>query len=739
MKFFEWSPEFKRERKILGFSILGFLGLFILFVTYVIITMPDLSELENPEIDLSTQIISSDNKVLGNYFREYRVNARLDSISINVRNALIATEDKRFVSHSGIDPYSFLTLFYRNLLKGQKSGGSTITMQLSRNLYDAVGQERNIFRKAKELIVAVILERMYSKDEILASYLNTVSFGGNSYGIQAGSRVFFNKDCKNLELHEAALLVGMLKGTSYFNPINHPKRALNRRNTVIALMVENNFISEGKGEKYKAMPMGVKYQAESHNEGLAPYFREYLRKWLKKWSEERGYSLYKDGLKVYTTIDAKMQFYAEEAVKLHLSNLQPVFDKQLSGKEPWKKNPEILKRAMKQSYRYLYAKNTLKKTESEILREFNTKISMNVFSWNGSFDTIMSPWDSLIFYNRFLETGMMVVDPYNGHIKVWVGGIDHKYFQYDHVKQGKRQVGSTFKPFVYGAAFESGKFSPCDELLNQPVYFYREDGSVLWSPKNADGKIGGKLTLRRALANSVNMITAQVIKAIGPEVVAEYAYKMGIESKLDPVPSLSLGTTDLSVYELTGAYSTFVNKGIWNEPVFVTRIEDKNGNVIQEFVGERREALSEATAYQMVDMLKGVVNEPGGTAASLRSSKYGLTMELGGKTGTTQNQSDGWFMGISPHLVAGIWVGCADRNVHFSSLAYGQGARLALPIFGYFMKGVYADSELSMPIGSFSVPDNFQIELDCNKYRIKQGNYNSGQEDEPSKSSLNYD
>lgn len=766
MSWLTFSPEFSAQRRTLFWILGGGVGFFLLFVGYVVLTMPDLQrDIENPQIDLSSQIFASDvddsgrNVLLGNfYFNEFRENVTLDSISPHVVNALIATEDKRFFEHAGIDLKGLFVAVFDALTRANFRGASTITMQLARNLYDqqtgyyleqqdeAEGGKRWIdlkfLRKIKEMIVAVVLERLYTKEEIITSYLNTVSFGGNTYGIQAGAKVYFGKHCAELDIHEAALLVGMLKGTSRYNPVisaRSRERSLNRRNTVIELMATNGYISTEQADTFKAKDLSVKYSPINHNSGMATFFREYLRKDLKKWARERGFNLYTSGLKIYTTIDSRMQRYAEQAVAEHLSDLQKMFDQHIKGKEPWKTDPSILTRAMRQSHRYLHAKHVLGKSDAEIRKEFNQPVEMEIFVWeNGKRshkDTLFTPWDSLAYYNKFLETGFVSLDPTNGHIKAWVGGIDHNFFQYDHVKQGKRQVGSTFKPFVYTAAFDNG-FSPCDEMLNQPVYFYREDGSLLWSPKNADGKFGGKLTLRRALATSVNLITAQIIKQIGPEVVVDYAHKMGIESPLEAVYSLCLGTTDLSVLELTGAYATIANKGRWNEPIYLIRIEDKHGKIIEEFKGVSREAISEETAYLMVDMLKGGVNEPGGTAGRLRF-RYGIQYDIGGKTGTTQNHSDGWFVGISPKLVSGVWVGCADRSVHFRSITYGQGANMALPIWGLYMQKVYADKDINLPRDPFERPASFNIELDCRKYRIQQGQYESGEESR--QSSVDFD
>lgn len=705
---------------------LVFLGFFLaivavvgLFIWNVSTTLPPMDVIENPQTDLSTQIYTSDGKLIRNLFsEEHRISVKLNEISPHVLNALIAAEDIRFYQHSGIDPKALFAIV-KDMARGKKArGGSTVTMQLARNLYDQIGRERTIIRKLKEMVVAVLLERSYTKDEIVAAYLNTVSFVGNTYGIQNGSMEYFQKSAADLDVQEAALLVGLLKGTYQYNPRSKPEAAMNRRNTILTQMDQYGFLDDLPVDSLKALPLGLEAKSDYRDLGLAPYFTEHLRQWLKEWCKKTGHDLYRDGLKVYTTIDSRMQHYAEQSMREHLSELQPIFDKHIDGREPWRTDSTFLVRAMRKSYRYIRGKND-GFTEKQILAEFNTPTQMDLFNWAGEVkDTTLTPWDSLKYYARFLETGFVSIDPSNGHVKAWVGGINHKYFKYDHVFQGKRQVGSTFKPFVYTAAFDNGS-SPCELELNQPVFFYNEKGKMIWSPKNADGKIGGFMTLRRGLATSTNMITARVMKRVGPNLVCEWARKMGIETDLECVPSLALGTTDLSVYELTGAYCTFANRGIHLPPVFVTKIEDRNGNILQEFESEGREAITEETAYMMLDMLKGVVREPGGTGGRL-IYRFKLNNEIGGKTGTTQNHSDGWFMGVTPYLVSGTWVGCSDRTMRFRSLQYGQGASLALPIFGKYMQKVYADSTIAMPKDPFQKPQSFEVELDCEKFDYKR-------------------
>ncbi|MCS7074354.1 MAG: transglycosylase domain-containing protein, partial [Bacteroidia bacterium] len=594
--------------------------------------MPSLAGLENSLKDFSTQIISADGQLLGSLYQDKdRVFVRLEEIPKHTREALVATEDRKFYQHSGVDMQAVLSIFYSRLISRQQRGGSTITQQLSRNIYEReVGKDRSIWRKVKEAIAAILLERRYTKDEIMMYYFNTVSFGGTSYGIQAASKMYFNKPCQELEPHEGALLIALLKGPTVYSPYRYPERAKNRRNVVLSLMEEHGYLSAEKANRYKELPLGVqKYVAEQHNTGLAPHFREYVRMWLKDWCEKNKYNLYTDGLKVYTTIDSRLQAYAEEAMREHLSWLQTNFNRQIkgpnptdtcsnyldengvyhvcdTGKEPWIKDSTILLRAWRQSARYKGLQGTM--SEREIFRNFQQPVPMEIFDWYDKTDSTtkktkkrsvpipkdinfkedtsgyiiirsvtMSPWDSIKYYLKFLNPGILGIDPQTGEIRVWVGGIDHRFFQYDHVKASKRQVGSTFKPFVYAVAFKDG-YSPCHQELNQPVEIETPEGA--WIPKNSDGKYGGKMTLRKALATSTNTVTARLMKKLGPQSVVNLAHEMGIKSELKPVPSLGLGTIDLSVYELTTAYIPFANKGRAVEPVWITRIEDKNGNVI---------------------------------------------------------------------------------------------------------------------------------------------------------------
>ncbi len=716
---------FRRMRRLfLGLVALGALSILV-FVLLTANDLPALREVANPQTALSTQIMAADGTVLDNFYvQENRVDVPLSEISPYVIDALIATEDARFYQHAGIDHWSVVAIAKR-YLTGTTSGGSTITMQLARNLFDAVGTDRTVTRKIKEIIVAAVLEKNFTKQEIIAAYLNTVNIFGNTYGIEMAAQRLFDKPARTLQVEEAAVLIAMLKGQGVFDPIHKPDTVRSRRNLVLSQMVKYGFLKAetDRLDSLYALPLAVAPQGPDHLKGPAPYFRQEVRAFLKEWcrshtkSNGKPYDLYADGLKVYTTLDLRLQRKAEAAVREHLSSLQETFDAHIKGREPYQREPAILTDLKRTSPRYLNARKA-GKSESEIDQEFSQARKMRLFSWQGDIDTVLSPMDSLRYYARFLETGVASIDPRTGAIKAWVGGIDFTNFKYDHVNLSKRQVGSTFKPFVYGAAMESG-FLPCDQQLNQPVVFENVDGEgTRWAPKNSDGKIGGLMTLRSALATSTNMITARVMKQIGPANVADYAHRVGIKSDLEKVPSLCLGTTDLSVLELTSAYSTFANKGQYIEPFFITRIEDRKGNILAEFSPTPRQVISQENAYLMLEMLQGVVNEPGGTAGRLRF-RYHLTNEIGAKTGTTQNHSDGWFVGVTPELVSGVWVGCADRRMRFRSLEYGQGASMALPIWAKYMKSLYEDPDIALGQEPFEAPPRFNVNLNCEGVRSR--------------------
>jgi penicillin-binding protein 1A len=710
--------------------------------------LPSIEDLENPKNNLASEVFSTDGQLLGKYYKENRTMVKHQDISPFVCNGLVATEDARFFNHSGVDAMSLPRVFFKTLIGGDNSagGGSTITQQLAKMQFHdrPEGKIERVIQKLKEWVIAAKLERYYTKEEIIAMYLNRFDFINHAVGIKSAARIYFNTTPDLLKVEEAAMLVGMAKNPSLFNPLRRLEATQLRRNVVLHQMTRYNnpqtgepYLSKAEFDSLKLLPLVLDYKKEDHNEGLATYFREYLRSELQKWADENlkadgtKYNIYKDGLKIYTTIDSRMQNYAEQAVAEHMGNeLQDDFFKHWQGRKdsPFSKlSPEqienVLIQAMKRSERYskLRADGI---GQDSIRRIFETPVEMSVFSYRGDIDTIMSPMDSIRYYKHFLRVGFMAMDPKTGEVKAWVGGVNSKHFSYDHVRQGKRQVGSTFKPFVYALAMQEN-WSPCHQVPDVPVTFELPTGQT-WTPKNSDGKYnGGMMTLKRGLATSTNTITAHVMKQFGPEAVVSLVRKMGVTSHLDPVPSLCLGTADISVFEMVGANSTFANKGVYTEPIFITRIEDKNGNVLKEFVPRREEAMSEEAAYLTLKLMQGVVEA--GTGSRLRGSKYKIYSPVAGKTGTTQNNSDGWFMGITPDICAGVWVGGEDRSIHFRSTALGQGANMALPIWAKFMNKVYADDKLKVSKGDFEAPAGpLNVETDCGKYQQSQPGVSNG-------------
>lgn len=706
------------------------LALVVLLASFNVFgVLPTFEELENPDPNLASEVFSSDMIVLGKYFYQNRSNIKYKELSSNVVNALKATEDIRFEEHSGVDIRGLIRAIAK---MGRAGGGSTLTQQLAKNLFHEKPKTKlgRIKQKIQEWVISARLEKSYTKPEILAMYLNTVEFGHNAYGIKSAAKIFFNKTPAELKTEEAALLVGMLQAPSRFSPVRKQQEATQRRNVVMSQMLKYKFISPTQFDSLKALPIKLKFQAEDHNEGLATYFREVLRMELLKWCREHKkadgstYNLYRDGLKIYTTIDSRLQTLAEEALKQHLKDLQKQFDEHWKGRNPFAEHPEIIINAMKQSERYIALKSD-GLSETQIEKNFKTKTEMTIFTWKGEVDTLMSPLDSIKYYKKFLRSAIASIDPHTGHVKAWVGGNDYRYFKYDQVKDGKRQVGSTFKPFLYTLAMQEG-YSPCYKIPNVRVTI-SQVGSPDWSPENSDGKYGGMLTLKEALAESVNSISAYLMKQFGPQPMIEIVRKMGITAEIPAVPSICLGTPDVSLLEMVGAYSTFANKGVWTEPVYITRIEDKNGVVIQEFVPKNKEAISEETSYLMLNLMQGVTS---GTGARLRF-RYNLTQPIAGKTGTTQNNSDGWFMGITPDLVTGVWTGCEDRSVHFRTTQLGQGANTALPIWAFYMKNVWNAKDLKYSQQNFEAPkEKLSIELDCSKYD-QQGSNNTNFEAKP--------
>lgn len=701
--------------------------------------MPTFEELENPSTNLASEIISADGKILGTYYIENRSNVSYSELSPHLVEALLAIEDIRFYEHSGIDQRALLRVIFGIVTGDDKGGGSTLTQQLAKNLFprgENLSTPQLVIRKFQEWVTATKLEYNYSKDEIIAMYLNTVFYGHNAYGIKKASETFFNLEPKDLNIEQAALMAGVVNAPSRFSPIRNPERALQRRNLVISQMATYGFITQEECDSISQIPIDMSnFGVLDHNTGQATYLREYLRQTLSEWAKTKTkpdgtpYNIYKDGLKIYTTIDSRMQRYAEEAVREHLSlDLQPAFDRHWKGytNAPFSLEEEeeiesLMELAMKRSERYRKLRNAGISMDS-IKENFNTPAEMTVFSWQGPIDTVMTPMDSMRYYKSFLQSSLMSVESHTGHVKAYVGGIDYKYFKYDHVTQARRQVGSTFKPFLYTLAMQEGEYTPCTTVPNISYSIEMPDGKF-WEPRDAGKtKFGEEVTLKWALAHSNNRISTYLMKRFGPEAVIEMARRMGVTSDIPAVPSICLGVCDISLYEMVGAMNTFANQGVYVKPSFITKIEDKNGNVIEYFDNEHIEAMDEVTAYKMIELMKGVVQS--GTGVRLKY-KYGLRNPIAGKTGTTQNQSDGWFMGITPDLTTGVWTGAEDRAVHFRTIGLGQGSNMALPVWALYMQKVYADSTLNISKGDFQKPlSDVALEFDCELYEQEQSQKN---------------
>ena len=729
---------YKKKFWKLFFYGLGVMALFFILASWGFFgSMPSFEDLENPESNLATEIISSDGITLGKFYNENRTPIKYEDLPQHLVKALVATEDERFYEHSGIDARR---TFGAALKLGSNGGASTLTQQLAKLLFHGEGSTFKLFRviqKVKEWIIAVKLERQYTKDEIIAMYLNKADFVNTAVGIRSASKVYFGKEPRDLTVDESAMFVGMLKNPSLYNPLRRLEKVRLRRNTVLGQMVRNGILDQATKDKLASQPIVLHFHPESHKEGAATYFREFLREYMKNWAKENkkpdgsDYDIYTDGLKIYTTIDSKIQEHAEEAVAAHMKNLQKEFFAQQKDNKnaPFLKiTPEetkkIMDKAMKSSERWRVMKD-LDKSEEEIIASFNLKAKMKIFSWNGEIDTLMTPMDSIRYYKHFLQTGVMSMEPQTGHIKAWVGGIDYKYFQYDHVGQGARQVGSTFKPFVYATAIERLGMSPCDSIIDSPftIPVGRHHVTEAWTPKNSDNKYRGMVTLKKALANSINTVSAKLMDRVGPEAVVALTKKLGVKSDIPIQPSIALGAVDITVEDMVAAYSTFANQGVYIKPEFIIRIEDKNGVVLYEPKIDSHDVLNKDIAYAVIKLLEGVTEE--GSGVRLRTQgggsgdnvwtgyPYGFTNPIAGKTGTTQNQSDGWFIGMVPNLVTGVWVGCEDRSARFKGITYGQGATAALPIWGYMMKKCYEDKDLLISKDPFQRPDNLSIKVDC--------------------------
>lgn len=706
---------------LIGAILLGFLFIFSVRLG-LFGALPTFKDLENPKSNLASEILSEDGQVMGTYFIHNRSNAQYDELSPHLVHALVATEDKRFYRHSGIDFRRTFTILFYNLI-GKRQGASTITQQLALNLFSegrARSTGKRIIQKFQEWVIAVRLERNYTKNEIITMYFNTVDFGAyNTYGIRSAARTYFNTTPDQLKPHEAALLVGMLKGPGDYSPVRRPERAIARRNTVLNNMRKNGFLTNDEYESYRQEPLGLDLNITRYGDGPAPYFRAILKQEIQRIFRERSitkadgtpYDLDRDGLRIYTTINAKMQQYAEEAQAEWMTSLQKSFDRQWRNREPFRGDrAALLETGIRRSDRYRELKR-LGKSEEEIKTNFETPVPMTIFTWEGNRDTLMTPLDSIKYNKLILRNSMMSMEPHTGYVRTWVGGISFEHYKYDQVKMGTRQVGSTAKPFTYAVAIDNGYYSPCHKVPNEPLVINPGTPSE-WSPRGTS--IGSPITLRDALAHSQNYATAYLIDEVGAGPVAALTKRMGITSEVPAYPSIALGAYEASVYDMVGAYSAFVNHGVWTEPIFLLRIEDKNGTPIYEHAPRVVKVMNEESAYIMVDMLKAVVN--GGSGGRLLW-RYHLTQPMGGKTGTTNDNSDAWFIGITPDLVSGVWTGAEDRGISFESMQEGQGAQAALPIFGLFMQKVYGDKSLNYGNKDFELPKGgLTRELDCSKY-----------------------
>lgn len=722
------QEDVKRYTRILWTILIGGILAGFLFIFSVRVglfgKLPSFKDLENPKSNLASEVISADSLVLGTYFVQNRSNVKYEELSPHLINALISTEDKRFYSHSGIDFRRTFTILFYNLV-GKKQGASTITQQLALNLFSegrARSTGKRIIQKFQEWVTAVRLERSYTKEEIITMYFNTVDFGAyNTFGIKSAARTYFNTTPDQLTPSQAALLVGMLKGPGMYSPVRHPERSMARRNTVLANMEAQGSLTKDEFEASKSQDLNLKLRISTYGEGLAPYFRAVLKQEIQKIFTERSitkadgtpYDLDRDGLRIITTIDSRMQRYAEEAQAEWMEQLQKSFDRQWKNKDAFRgEKANLLITGMKRSDRYRELKRQ-GLSEEEIRANFDVPVSMTLFTWEGNKDTLMSPMDSIRYNKLILRNSMMAMDPETGHVKAWVGGINFEHYKYDQVKMGARQVGSTAKPFTYAVAVDNGYYSPCHKIPNVPLVI-NEGTPNEWRPRGTS--IGNVITIRQGLANSQNYATAYLVNEVGARPVAALTKKMGITTPVPEYPSIALGAYEASVYDMAGAYSAFVNQGIWTEPNYILRIEDKNGTPIYEHAPKVVKVLNSESAYIMVDMLKAVVD--GGTAGRLRW-RYGLTQPMGGKTGTTNDNADAWFLGITPKLVSAVWTGAEDRGISFESMAEGQGAQAALPIYGIFMQKVYKDPKFAeLAKADFKLPEGgLTRELDCSKYQ----------------------
>lgn len=714
--FKEISNRYLRYLSVFIFFIIIFFCALQLNFLWLFGYSPTYRDIKRPTQRIGSELYTADGKLIGRYFKENRTPVRFNQISTSIVNALIATEDVRFYQHSGID----IQAVGRAVAgMGKEGGASTITQQLAKNLYRTrynksggvakhIPLVRTLVAKLKEWMTALKLEANYDKNEIITMYLNTVSFGNNTYGIKTAARIYFDKQANELDVSESALLVGMLKGTTLYNPLKNPAKSLERRNVVLSQMNKYGYLTKNNFNAFKGQPIKLRQGAEDNAGEGDSYLRSAVDKYLEKWCRDNNYDLYEDGLKIYTTIDSKLQKYAEEAVNEKMKSLQRRFYNVWNNQDPWydsEGNPvDYPQRAKKNLPIYTILQKKFPNQPDSVEAYFNKKKRMKIFSYKGDKDTLFSTMDSIRYYGKILNTGMMTLEPRSGKIKVWVGGIDHKFFKYDHVNQAKRQAGSTFKPFAYLAALESG-MAPCDKFTDKPVKIaYQDKGETkYWEPKNADWNITyQEMSLRWAMARSVNTITAQVTEKVGWDNVVKWAKECGIESHLESVPSVSLGSNDVSIYEMVRAYGTFLNDGLRVDPILVERIADQNNKTIEEFTAKTKRVLSEEISWLMLYMFRGGMEEPGGTSQALWEwDLWKKNNQIGGKTGTSSDYVDAWYMGITKDLVTGVWVGCDERTAHFKNGEQGEGSRTALPIFGSFMEKVYQDPSTGYTFGAF--------------------------------------
>ncbi len=689
-------------------------------------SMPTIDKIQNPKVDRASELYTADGVLMGRYYKENRNPVGFNEISPNVINALIATEDVRFYQHAGIDFRGILSAAW-DALRGNARGASTISQQLAKNLHKTRNKDSagvlyripglsTLVIKTKEWLAAIDIEQVYTKEEILTSYLNTVDFGSNAFGINTAAKTFFNTSPDSLAVQEAAVLVGLLKAPTYYSPVLNPGNALRRRNVVLSLMAEEGHLTSAQYDSLSKLPVQLEYRPEPSQDGPDDYYRTAMNSYLNKWCQENDYDLYADGLKIYATIDSRFQEKAKTAVMEQMREMQRSFDRHWRGKNPWvdEKDTEIpgfIEMVAKRTSLYKRLQEHYKNSPDSVDIVMNTPRKMKIFTYAGMKEAEMSPLDSIRHHKRFLHTGMMSMDPYTGYIKAWVGGVDYDAFKYDHVRQGKRQAGSAFKPFVYLAALENG-YSPCDRIKDYRVTInYEENGEAKsWTPRNANWVYSGQdMTLRHALGRSVNTVAAQLTEKVGPANVVKYAKRLGISSPLKPVPSVGLGSNDVSVFEMVGAFGTFANEGVWTEPIFIMRVEDSKGNIVHQFTPKHKRVISPESAWLMLYLMRGTIEEPGGTAQNLWSyDVFKNGNEFAAKTGTTSNYSDGWFMAVTKDLVTGVWVGGDDRSIHFRTSSLGEGSKTALPIYGRYIEKVLSDPQLGIKPGPFPKP-SFKI------------------------------